>query len=122
MILDEARKGNLYTPTQFAQAFINASGLGGRDTIYRHIHDLCTLGCIKFTKQVKKFETSKYGAMCVENMEMPTEETTIDPETGELVKTMRRILPTHFKDAENGKVYPVENPERWVYGERLEEE
>ena len=122
LILDEARKGNLYTPTQFAQAFINASGLGGRDTIYRHIHDLCTLGCIKFTKQVKKFETSKYGAMCVENMEMPTEETTIDPETGELVKTMRRILPTHFKDAENGKVYPVENPERWVYGERLEEE
>ena len=108
----------MYTPTQFAQAFINASGLGGRDTIYRHIHDLCTLGRIKFNRQQGKFETSKYGAMCVENMEVPSEESSIDPESGELVKTMRRLLPTNFKDAENGKIYRIENPDVWVYGER----
>ena len=116
LIRDQAREGQLHTPIQFSKTFAGYEGLGGRDAIYNHINDLCTMGYIKFTKQEKEFERSKYGAMCVENMEYPLEKPIVDEETGERV-TMRRILPTHFTDVGNGELYPVENPEIWVYRE-----
>ena len=121
LIREQAQKGQLHTPLQFAQAFINKEGLGGRRSIYDHIDDLCTLGYIKFNKQEKAFRGSKYGAMCVEGMMVPLEKPVFDPETGEIMEDMRRVLPTHFRDIGNGKLYPVENPEIWVYRESMTE-
>jgi hypothetical protein len=110
LILDEASKGNLYTPTQFRQTFDGAAGLGGEVTIYRRLNVLMTKGFIKFNLEEFKVEKSKYGVMCVEGMEIPAGE---DLETG--IATMKRVLPTHFKENQTGAILPVENPEVWVY-------
>jgi putative DNA primase/helicase len=118
IIADEARKGYLYTPGQFSHAFVK-EGLGGARNICSHINNLCTLGYIKFNKEWKKTAKSKSGVMCVENMKIPLEKPVIDPETNEVIENMQIILPTHFKDIHNGNLYPVENPEVWIYRENI---
>ncbi len=114
LILDEAAKGNLYTPTQFRQVFDGEVGLGGEVTIYRRLNVLMTKGFIKFNLEEFKIEKSKYGVMCVEGMTIPAGEET-NPETGETIAVMKRVLPTHFKESQTGANLPVENPEVWVY-------
>jgi hypothetical protein len=57
---------------------------------------------------------SKYGVMCVEGMEIPAGEKA-DPATGEITCSMKRLLPTHFKESQKGAILPIENPEVWVY-------
>ena len=114
LIFDEAAKGNLYTPTQFRQVFDGEVGLGGEVTIYRRLNVLMTKGFIKFNLEEFKIEKSKYGVMCVEGMTIPAGEET-NPETGETIAVMKRVLPTHFKESQTGAILPVENPEVWVY-------
>lgn len=114
MIFDEARKGNLYMPSEFCRTFESQAGLGGERTIHNRLNVLITKGFIKFNKEEKEFAGSKYGVMCVEGMEIPAGEG-VDPETGETICLMRRLLPTHFKESQTGAILPVENPEVWVY-------
>ncbi|QQR70060.1 MAG: AAA family ATPase [Alphaproteobacteria bacterium] len=117
LLFDEGRKGNLYTPTQFCQAFENKGGLGGNHSIRDRIDVLATKGYIKFNKEgtVK----SKYGVMCVEGMEVPTGEEVVDQATGEISPAMKSLLPTHSKQSGNGAILPVENPSVWVYPEDI---
>jgi hypothetical protein len=115
VLFDEARKGALYTPSQFCQAFENKAGLGGNHSIRDRINVLTTKGYVKFNKD--KAGKSKYGVMCVEGMEVPTGEETTDAETGEVVISTKPLLPTHFKQPGNGAILPVENPSVWVYQE-----
>jgi len=117
LLLDEARKGNLYTPSQFCQTFENTGGLGKHTTIHDRVNVLATKGFIKFNREEREIEKSKYGVMCVEGMEIPAGKE-IDPETGEVAHLMKRLLPTHFKESQTGAILPVENPEIWVYSER----
>jgi len=116
VIFEEAKKGKLYTPTQFCQAFENYGGLGAKQTIQSRLNVLATKGYIKFNKNTrhKKIERSKYGMMCVEGMEMPIGEE-MDLETGEMIPILQPLLPTHFKESQSGAILPVENPEVWVY-------
>ncbi len=111
LIFDEAAKGNLYTPTQFREAFDGKAGLGAERTIDRRLKVLMTKGFIKFNmdKNLTAGANSKYGVMCVEDMEIPAGE---DPEAGKMI--MKSLLPTHFKESQTGAILPVENPEVWV--------
>lgn len=115
LLFDEGRKGALYTPSQFCQAFENKAGLGGNHSIRDRIDVLATKGYIKFNKD--NAAKSKYGVMCVEGMEVPAGAETVDPDTGEISTDMRPILPTHFKHPQDGAILPVENPSVWVYPE-----
>lgn len=115
MIFDEAHKGTLYTPSQFCQTFENKAGLGGQFSIRDRINVLATKGYIKFNKE--NAAKSKYGAMCVEGMEIPAGEERMDEETGEVIQDMKLLLPTHFKQPGDGAILPVENPSIWVYQE-----
>ncbi len=115
LLFDEGRKGALYTPSQFCQAFENKAGLGGNHSIRDRIDVLATKGYVKFNKD--NAAKSKYGVMCIEGMEVPTGEEIVDPDTGEISNDMRPLLPTHFKQPGNGAILPVENPSIWVYPE-----
>lgn len=115
LLFDEGRRGALYTPSQFCQAFENKAGLGGNHSIRDRIDVLATKGYIKFNKD--NAAKSKYGVMCVEGMEVPAGAETVDPDTGEISTDMRPILPTHFKHPQDGAILPVENPSVWVYPE-----
>jgi len=121
MIFEEARKGNLYTPIQFCLAFDGYAGLGGERTINRRVNILVAKGFIKFNREERETEKSKYGVMCVEGMEIPAGEE-VNPETGEMIPLMKRLLPTHFKDSQIGAILPVENPDVWVYSEEKGEQ
>ena len=114
LILDEAAKGKLYTPAQFRQAFDGQAGLGGERTINNRLNVLATKGFIKFNLEEYKVIGSKYGVMCVEAMVIPAGEE-INPETGETIAIIKRLLPTHFKESQTGAILPVENPDVWVY-------
>ncbi len=114
LIFAEAANGKLYTPAQFRQAFDGQAGLGGERTINNRLNVLATKGFIKFNLEEYKVVGSKYGVMCVEAMEVPAGEET-NPETGETIAVMKRVLPTHFKESQTGAILPVENPEVWVY-------
>ena len=114
LLFDEARKGALYTPSQFCQAFENKGGLGGNHSIRDRIDVLSTKGYIKFNKD--SAAKSKYGVMCVEGMEVPTGKEAADQD-GEVHTVMQPLLPTHFKQPGNGAILPVENPSVWVYQE-----
>lgn len=115
LLFDEGRRSALYTPSQFCQAFENKAGLGGNHSIRDRIDVLATKGYIKFNKD--NAAKSKYGVMCVEGMEIPTGDETVDPDTGEVSQAMKPLLPTHFKQPGNGAILPVENPSVWVYPE-----
>ena len=88
-------------------------GLGGNHSIRDRIDVLATKGYIKFNKEGAA--KSKYGMMCVEGMEIPRAEPDLDPQTGEITDVMIPLLPTHFKQPNDGAILPVENPEIWVY-------
>jgi putative DNA primase/helicase len=106
----------LYTPIRFCLAFDGYAGLGGERTINRRVNILVAKGFIKFNREERETEKTKYGVMCVEGMEIPAEEE-VNPETGEMIPLMKRLLPTHFKDSQTGAILPVENPDVWVYSE-----
>ena len=123
ILLDEAQAGRLYTALQFAEAFENKAGLGGRDTIRDRISVLATKGYVKFVRDVAPFglpsSRSKFGYLCVEAMMLGVEDA-VDPETGEVAADALAVLPTHYKCPQTGACLPVENPSIWVYPEEAE--
>ncbi len=116
ILFDEARKGNLYTSTQFCLAFENKAGLGGKHSIRDRIDVLSTKGYIKYSKG--SIAKSKFGLLCVEDMEVPAGES-VDQETGEVLSTYKLLFPTHYKSPSDGGIIPVENPSLWIYHEEV---
>jgi hypothetical protein len=121
LLYDEARQGRLYTALQFAEAFENKAGLGGKDTIRDRISVLSTKGYVKFVRNGTPFglpsSRSKFGYLCVEGMEFGAAEEAVDPETGEVIAQSLPVLPSHYKCPQSGAALPVENPHVWVYPE-----
>ncbi len=121
ILLDAASDGHLYTINQFAEAFENTAGLGGKDTIRERLNVLSTKGFIKFLRDGKPYglapSRSRFGYLCVEGMEFPGEGEQVDPDTGEVQPTRIPVRPTHFKSPRTGALLEVENPEIWVYAQ-----
>ena len=107
-IIDEqARIGKVFTIKQFSEAFEAEAGLSSGRTITERISVLSTKGFIRFFRNIadyglKPAARSKYGYMCVKDMELQTMDGLI------------RVLPTHYKDENTGSFLPVENPEIWI--------
>ena len=121
ILLDEAVQGRLYTTNQFAEAFENAAGLGGKDTIRDRIAVQATKGGIKFVRDGGPYglgpSRSRFGYLCVEGMVMLVDGEQVDPETGEVTPPRIAVLPTHYKSPQTGALLEVENPHVWVYPE-----
>ncbi len=121
VLLDEALEGRLYTINQFAEAFENRGGLGGKDTIRDRLNVLATKGFVKFLRDGTPYglgpSRSRFGFLCVEGMTAPTGAEAIDPDTGEVVPATIAVLPTHYKSPQTGVLLEVENPQVWVYPE-----
>ena len=113
LIAEEALKGNLYTSNQFAEKFESKASLGGNKTIRERISVLATKGYIKFTNEATSLGyercRSKYGLICVENMEFTNNS-----------GSKQSVLPTHFKCPNTGAALPVENNKIWVLHEEVE--
>jgi hypothetical protein len=113
LIAEEALKGNLYTSNQFAEKFESKASLGGNKTIRERISVLATKGYIKFTNEATSLGyercRSKYGLICVENMEFINNS-----------GIKQSVLPTHFKCPNTGAALPVENNKIWVLHEEVE--
>ncbi len=122
IIYEQARKSNVYTMNQFCQAFENCAGLGGETSIRKRLEVLSTKGYIKFFRDVEEYglpkaSRTKYGYMCVEDMQIATGEEVVDPETGEISAKLRHIYPTHYKCKLSAAPLPVENKHVWIYDE-----
>ena len=121
VLLDEALEGRLYTINQFAEAFENRAGLGGKDTIRDRLNVLATKGFVKFVRNGTPYglgpSRSRFGYLCVEGMAAPAEGGSVDPETGEVLPANVAVLPTHYKSPQTGALLDVENPHVWVYPE-----
>ncbi len=121
VLLDEALEGRLYTINQFAEAFENRGGLGGKDTIRERLNVLATKGFVKFLRDGTPYglgpSRSRFGFLCVQGMAAPTGAEAVDPDTGEVVAATIAVLPTHYKSPQTGVLLEVENPQVWVYPE-----
>ena len=112
IIFNQAAQGNVYTSTQFCQAFESQAGLGGKDAIRNRIDVLSTKGFIQFFKDTKTYNLpqitrSKLGFMCVEEMALKVSD-------GEETKLIS-VKPTHYKCPKTGASLPVQSPDKWVY-------
>lgn len=122
IIYEQARKGNVYTMNQFCQALENHAGLGGETSIRKRLEVLSTKGYIKFFRDAEEYglpraSRTKYGYMCVEDMQLATGEEVVDPETGEISAKLRQVYPSHYKCKLSAAPLPVENPRVWIYDE-----
>jgi hypothetical protein len=121
ILLDEAAEGRLYSTMQLAEKFENKVGLGSKHTIRERLSVLATKGFVKFRRDGTEFGLgvvrSRFGYLCVEGMTFGPEVETVDPHTGEVTTSARRVLPSHFKCPQSGNCLDVENPEVWVYPE-----
>ena len=121
ILLDEAAAGRLYSTMQLAEKFENQVGLGSKHTIRERLSVLATKGFVKFRRDGTEFDhtivRSRFGYLCVEGMTFGPDVETVDPETGEVTTSARRVLPSHFKCPQSGNCLDVENPEVWVYPE-----
>ena len=120
MLFEEAKAGRVYTATQFAEAFENSIGLGGRSTIVERISVLTTKGHIKFFRNPEAHDLpppsrTKYGYLCVEDMQLGEAQDIVDQATGEVSQVIHPLLPTHYKCRQSGAVLEVESPNVWVY-------
>jgi len=127
LIFDEAALGRVYTIVQFAEAFEGRAGLGADRTIQNRAGVLATKGYLKFFRDGERYgktnmPRSKFGYMCVENMRVLTDETTVDNDTGDVLYRSMSVLPTHYKCVQSGAALPVENPQQWIYHERMVDE
>ena len=121
ILLDEAAAGRLYAMMLFAETFENKVGLGSKHTIRERLSVLTTKGFVKFRRDGTEFGhevvRSRFGYLCVEGMTFGPDVETVDPQTGEVTTSVRRVLPSHFKCPQSGTCMEVENPEVWVYPE-----
>ena len=115
VLLDEALEGRLYTINQFAEAFENRGGLGGKDTIRDRLNVLATKGFVKFLRDGTPYglgpSRSRFGFLCVEGMTAPTGAEAIDPDTGEVVAATIAVLPTHYKSPQTGVLLINQRPQ-----------
>ena len=120
MIAEQAARGKMFTPTQFAAKFENRGSLGGQTSIRERLRVLATKGQVKFLRGKKATEIglkknqSKFGYLCVRDMLLNTGQDVVDPETGEVSPAFIRVLPSDFMCEETGSLTPVEDPETWV--------
>jgi len=120
MIAEQAARGKMYTPTQFAAKFENKGSLGGQTSIRERLRVLATKGQVKFLRGTKATEIglkknqSKFGYLCVRDMLLNAGQDVVDPETGEVSPGFIRVLPSDFMCEETGSLTPVEDPETWV--------
>jgi hypothetical protein len=120
MIAEQAARGKMFTPTQFAAKFENKGSLGGQTAIRERLHVLATKGHVKFVRGDRcgelglKRDRSKFGYLCVRDMQLRTAEEVVDEETGEVLPAFARVLPTDFMCPQTGALLPVENPQVWV--------
>lgn len=121
LIYDEALASKLYTALHFAEQFENHAGLGSMHTIRERISVLATKGYVKFIRDAGAFgyspSRSRFGYLCVEDMQFGSAIETVCPETGEIETTVQRVLPSHYKCSQTGVCLPVENPNLWVYAD-----
>jgi len=126
ILLDEALASRLYTIMQFAEAFENQAGLGSKHTIRERLSVLATKGFVKFRRDATEFGfgvvRSRSGYLCVEGMTFGAPHEVVDPVTGEVFRTVRRVLPSHFKCPQSGLSLEVENPVVWVYPEGADDD
>lgn len=103
---EASTKGNVYTPTQFREAFDNKAGLGSESSIQRRLDVLMTQGQIKIFKNARdyglSFRHNARGFLCTKYMELLVD--------GELIP----VFPTHYKCKQTGAILPVEDPYHWV--------
>ncbi|WP_374691471.1 AAA family ATPase [Accumulibacter sp.] len=123
ILFEEAAQGRCYTANQLAESFESKAGLGGERTIRERISALATQGYIKFFRNSPEYglpsvSRTKFGYLCVEAMILRLVGEP-DPETGEVLVSDRAVLPTHYKCPQSGIALPVENPEKWVYQDDL---
>jgi hypothetical protein len=120
MIAEQAARGKMFTPTQFAAKFENKGSLGGKTSIVERLRVLATKGHVKYLQGEKaaeiglKMNQSKYGFLCVREMLLKTEDDRIDADTGEVSPIFIKVQPSHFMCEETGGLLPVENSEIWV--------
>jgi len=120
MIADQAARGKMFTPSQFAAKFENKGSLGGKTGIGDRLRVLATKGHVKFLRGKQAAEIglkknqSKFGYLCVKEMHLNTGQEQVDPETGEVSPAFIRVLPSDFMCEETGSLMPVENPGIWV--------
>jgi len=120
MIAEQAARGKMFTPTQFAAKFENKGSLGGQTSIRERLRVLATKGQVKFLRGTKATEIglkknqSKFGYLCVRDMLLNAGQDVVDPETGEVSPGFIRVLPSDFMCEETGSLTPVEDPETWV--------
>ncbi len=122
LIFDEAALGRVYTIAQFGEAFEGRAGLGAERTIRDRLSVLATKGYIKFFCDgerygLAKLTRSKFGYMCVESMQLITDEEDVDLDTGEISQRLMSVFPTTYKCPQTGASLPVENPQTWIYQE-----
>ncbi len=122
LIFEQAEQGKAFTISQFGEAFESRAGLGAERTIRDRLSVLATKGYIKFFGDgerygLPKLSRSKFGYMCVEGMQLQTDEEELDIETGEIKNRVVPVLPTTYKCPSTGASLPVENPLIWIYQE-----
>ncbi len=118
ILLEEARKGRIYTLNQFGEVFEGGNGLGSKDSIRRRLDVLCTNGEVKFIREaisgLKTPRRSSSGFLCVKNMRLGLMESVYHPKTGEKIGLYQSLYPTHFKCSSTGALLPVEDRKQWV--------
>ncbi|MBQ0805156.1 MAG: AAA family ATPase [Sulfitobacter sp.] len=120
MLSEQAEQGKMFTLSQFAASFENKGSLGGQTSIRERLHVLATKGHVKFVRgeQIKelglKRNRSKFGYLCVKNMQLRTDLEVVDTETGEVCPAFIRVLPSDYMCPQSGAILPVENPDVWV--------
>jgi len=105
----EAARGQLYVPMQLSYVLYDLLPLCST-TLRKKIDELMFKGFIKLNRHERFFAHHPYGAVCIENMLVPTGNEEIDSETGETRRLMRLVLPTHEKDLCTGRIVPVKQP------------
>ncbi|GFR11886.1 hypothetical protein TNCT_218121 [Trichonephila clavata] len=108
LIASEAYIGKVYTAAHFAKYFEGKLGLGSERSIRERIGHLATTGKIKFFRKSPECELlstkSKYGYLCVEDMELKVSE-----------DQYISIKPGYYLSPTNGVLMPVENPDIWMW-------
>lgn len=120
MIAEQAARGKMFTPTQFAAKFENKGSLGGQTSIRERLRVLATKGHVKFLRGDPADELglktvrAKFGYLCAKDMLFKTDLEVVDAQTGEVSPGFAKVRPSDFMCPETGARLPVENPEVWV--------
>ena len=121
-------QGRIYTDRQFAEAFENRGGLGGKHGHPRTARGAGDQGLHQVPSATRRdygyrrSPGSHFGYLCVEGMEFGRGRG--DGRSGNRRDRpeLTPVLPSHYKCPQTGAVLAVENPAVWVYPERAEDD